>query len=106
MYGNDAMWVTVPRDAQLDTKMPTVRLISGTLSASARRLDSPAPPAEFHIPDGYGPIGFQAVGVRFPTPGCWEVTQRLADRQLRFTLLVAPTSAPASRALPNAAAAN
>ena len=100
MYGNDAMWVTIPREAQLDTKLGTVRLIPGQLTATGRRLDSPAPPAEFVIPDGYGPIGFQAVGVRFPTPGCWEVTHRLADRELRFTISVAPAKTPSGTALP------
>jgi hypothetical protein len=72
----------------LDIKLGTVRLIPGALSASARRLDAPSPPPEFVIPDGYGPSGFQAFGIRFPSSGCWEVTQRVADRELRFTLRV------------------
>ena len=90
MYGNDAIWVTIPRGrvSPMDVKLPTVRLIEGALTASGRRIDGPAPPAEFAIPEGYGAIGFQALGIRFPTPGCWEVTQRVADQELRFTLWV------------------
>ena len=90
MHGNDAIWVVIPAGgvAQLDVKLGTVRLIPGALSASARRLDGPARPAEFVIPDGYGPIGFQAFGIRFSEVGCWEVTQRVAAKELRFTLWV------------------
>jgi hypothetical protein len=90
MVGNDALWVTIPRTgvAPLDVKLPAVRLVPGTLSASARRLDGPAPAALFVIPDGYGPSGFQAAGVTFPEAGCWEITYSVAGQDLRFTLLV------------------
>jgi len=78
MYGNEAIWVTIPRGgvSPMDVTLPTVRLLPGALSASARRLDGPASAAEFVIPDGYGPVGFQAFGILFPIGGCWEVTQR------------------------------
>jgi hypothetical protein len=40
------------------------------------------------VPDGYGPTGFQATGLVFPTPGCWEVTGRVGQDTLRFVLSV------------------
>jgi hypothetical protein len=91
MYGNDALWVTIPTDGitrTLDLKIPAVRLVAGSLTGSATRLDASAPPGEVIVLDGYGSIGFQASGVRFPTPGCWEITHQLAGRQLRFVLWV------------------
>jgi hypothetical protein len=43
-----------------------------------------APPLRSHIPAGYGDIGFQATGIIFPTPGCWEVTGRVGNASLTF----------------------
>ena len=45
------------------------------LEVTGQRLDAQAPPLEFHAPCCY-PTRFQASGVGFPTPGCWEVTAR------------------------------
>jgi hypothetical protein len=97
MYGNDALWVDISADGEvrarpqaggLGAKFPTVRLIDGILTAQARRLDGPAPSATAVIPDGYGATGFQAVGIVFPTEGCWEITQRVANRELTFVVSV------------------
>ena len=97
MYGNDALWVVIPTDGTvrpggdssrgIKAKFPTVRLRPGTLSATAARLDGAAPPAEVHIPDGYY-TSFQAFGVTFPTPGCWQITERVADSELQFVVRV------------------
>ncbi|MBI4305199.1 MAG: hypothetical protein HY678_02670 [Chloroflexi bacterium] len=98
MYGNDAIWVVIPRDGVMRgvqrgdgifDKFPTVRLVHDQLTAEGRRLDGPSPPPHFGIPDGYGTTGFQAFGVTFPTSGCWEITQRLDDKELRFVVRVA-----------------
>jgi hypothetical protein len=64
------------------------RLVRGRLTIEGQRLDSPAPPLRARIPDGYGEIGFQATALIFPTPGCWEVTGRIADQSLTFVTLV------------------
>ncbi|MBI4306644.1 MAG: hypothetical protein HY678_10040 [Chloroflexi bacterium] len=97
MYGNDAIWVVIPRngvtkgvqrDEGIFDEFLTVRLVQGRLTAEGRRLDGPAPPPHFGIPDGYGTIGFQAFGVTFPTPGCWEITQRVDGKELRFVVRV------------------
>ena len=39
-------------------------------------------------PGGYGETGFQASYVIFPTPGCWEVTGRVADASVTFVTRV------------------
>ena len=102
MYGNDALWVALPRDGVvqgipqaggLGDKFLTVRLIAGEVTAQGRRLDGPAPPATFSIPPGYGDSGFQAFGVTCPTPRCWQITQHLAGQALRFVVAVRPRPA-------------
>ena len=69
-------------------KFGWVRLKEGRLTLEARRLDGPAPPALVSVPDGYGALGFQASGITFPTPGCWEITGRTADQLVRFVVSV------------------
>ncbi len=90
MYGSGDLWIVIPRDGvtKRDLKMPAVRLVPGVITATARRLGGTASPADFAIPDGYGPVGFQAMSVRFPAAGCWEITARLAGSAVRLTLLV------------------
>ena len=53
------------------------------LEISGRRLDGDAPPMEAEVPCCY-PTRFQATGLRFPTPGCWEVTAKAGDKVLTF----------------------
>ncbi|MET0939657.1 MAG: hypothetical protein ABWY51_10590, partial [Gaiellaceae bacterium] len=64
------------------------RAARGALRIEGRRLDGAAPPLSTSIPDGYGPTGFQASGVTFPTEGCWEVTGRVGNASLTFVTLV------------------
>jgi hypothetical protein len=78
----------VPEDGALAMKFWWWRLVRGRLTIEGRRLDNPAPPLRSIIPDGYGEIGFQATGLVFPTPGCWEVTGRIGDKSLTFVTLV------------------
>jgi len=75
-------------DGALSMKFWWWRLRSGRLTFEGRRLDGPAPPLRARVPDGYGDIGFQSVGLIFPTPGCWEVTGRVGDGSLSFVTLV------------------
>lgn len=84
-------------DGALSMKFWWWRLVRGRLTIEGRRLDNPAPPLRAVIPDGYGEIGFQATGLIFPTPGCWEVTGRIGDRSLTFVTLVENLGKPADR---------
>jgi hypothetical protein len=78
------------RDDQgrLRTKFGWWRGVPGRLVIDGRRLDSPAPRLEARVPSGYGDIGFQATGIYFPTPGCWEVTGRVGRASLTFVTIV------------------
>ena len=104
MYGNDALQTVlwpegkivfepggpgfVLRDGSLSMKWGWNRLRSGKLKIEGRRLDDDAPPLRSAIPDGYGDTGIQSSALIFPTPGCWEVTGRIADASLTFVTLV------------------
>src|SRR2546423_1209014 len=58
-----------------DNKVLWARPAGSQLQVTGRRLDGDAPTLTAHIPCCY-PEGFQASGVEFPTPGCWEVLGR------------------------------
>ena len=99
VHGNGSLWVSigeygsvVVNDAEpsgaVKTKFPWWRGVTGALRIEGRRLDGGAPPLTAEIPDGYGPTGFQASGVTFPTEGCWEVTGRAGGASLTFVTLV------------------
>jgi hypothetical protein len=105
LHGDSAQWVRLPTDGALTTyhdprlppeqrqigmKFPWYRVAEGRLTVEGRRLDAPAPPLQARVPDGYGPTGFQPTGLVFPTPGCWEVTGKLGEDELRFVLWVRP----------------
>jgi hypothetical protein len=75
-------------DGALSIKWPWWRRVRGKLFIEGHRLDGTAPALRSRIPDGYGDIGFQATALIFPTPGCWEVTGRVADGQLTFVIQV------------------
>ena len=93
-YDNDVLWVELPPGSEvvkspseeLSEKFPWVRLVPGYLSIEGRRLDGPAPSAQGRASRGYGRIGFQASGIYFPTTGCWEITGKIAGRELRFVV--------------------
>lgn len=71
-------------DGALGMKFPWHRGVSGRLTIEGRRLDADAPPLRAEVPSGYGDRGFQSSYIIFPTPGCWEVTGRVADASLTF----------------------
>ncbi len=79
---------SVLSDGALSMKFGWWRLRRDRLTLDGRRLDGPAPPMRARIPAGYGDIGFQSTALIFPTPGCWEVTGRVADGSLTFITLV------------------
>lgn len=78
----------VTNDGALGMKFGWQRGVRGKLTIEGRRLDAPAPPLRSEVNNGYGDIGFQASYVIFPTPGCWEVTGRVADASLTFVTRV------------------
>jgi hypothetical protein len=55
------------------------------LEVSGRRLDVESGPLRAEIGAGTGAM---AVGLYFPTTGCWEVTGTLGDKSVRFVMLV------------------
>lgn len=78
----------VDQDGALGIKWPWHRLVAGALIIGGRRLDAHAAPARAYLNDGYGDRGFQASYLVFPTPGCWEITGRIANRSLTFVVQV------------------
>lgn len=103
-YGNEALTVGIPPDGRfvfkpggagfvavsdgaLGIKVGWDRLRRGYLRIEGRRLDGEAAPARSAFSD-YDDFGFQATYVIFPTPGCWEITGRVADASLTFVVFV------------------
>jgi hypothetical protein len=78
----------ITRDGSLGMKFGWRRGVPGQLTIEGRRLDAAAPPLRSEVPGGYGPRGFQATYVIFPTPGCWEVTGRVGDAAVTFVTRV------------------
>lgn len=70
-------------------KVGWFRPAGAALEITGRRLDGQASSLEASIPCCY-PTRFQATGLYFPTEGCWEVTARAADRELKFVVKVEP----------------
>jgi hypothetical protein len=78
----------ITSDGALGMKFGWQRGIRGRLRIEGRRLDGPASPLRSEVNNGYGDIGFHASYVIFPTPGCWEVTGRVADASVTFVTKV------------------
>jgi len=75
-------------DGTLSMKFGWWRRLNGPLTLEGRRVDSDAPAMRSSIPSGYGEHGFQSTALIFPTPGCWQVTGRVAGGSLTFVVLV------------------
>ena len=71
----------ITRDGALGMKFGWTRGVRGKLNVSGRRLDGAAAPLMFETNNGYGDIGFQPSYLIFPTPGCWEVTAQMGERE-------------------------
>jgi hypothetical protein len=95
-YGVDDLWAVVDPDnvaarqpdGRAGMKVGWWRLRHGQLRIRAERLDGRGT-AEAHIPDGYGPDGFQSSGVYFSANGCWRVIGTLGDTAVSFVVIVA-----------------
>lgn len=57
------------------------------LKVSGHRVDGEAPPLKAHIPCCY-PTGFQASGLEFASPGCWEIKATAGVSTLTFVTAV------------------
>jgi hypothetical protein len=103
-FGNGLLWVgglgpagvitvdarSLLPDGSIGWKLGWWREVPGKLVIAGRRLDAPGPPLRGEASDGYGDRGFQASGVYFPSPGCWEVTGTVGQVSLTFVTFVAP----------------
>jgi len=81
-------WAEIADDGSIEAKAGWWRGVEGELTIEGERLDAAAPPLRAFIPDGYGPTGFQATGLTFPTIGCWRVAGRIGSVELAFVVLV------------------
>ena len=101
IHGNGGLWVAIAYggiipagksnqqpDGSTRMKFPWWRGDVGELRISGVRLDGAAPPLRADVPSGYGPTGFQASGVFFPTQGCWEITGRAGSAALTIVVMV------------------
>jgi hypothetical protein len=96
-YGSDPLWVHLPpgnvvvgtpeADGAVATKFPWWLTTGGALTVTGKRLGASAPPLEAQIAPGYGGAGTQPTRLRFPVPGCWQVTGHLGDASLTFVTL-------------------
>ena len=81
----------VATNGWLDVKVPWYRYGKGKLEITATRLDKMARRAHSDVPAGYGPTGFQASSVEFPSQGCWRVTGTAGGAGLSFVTIVLTT---------------
>jgi hypothetical protein len=75
------------QDLEAGIKVGWFRPAGEELVITGRRLDGNAPPFEAHIPCCY-PTRFQATGLYFPTPGCWEITATAGESSLTFRVVI------------------
>jgi hypothetical protein len=68
-------------------KVLWIRPVGAKLTVTGHRLDADAAPLSAYIPGGY-PYTFQASGLRFSTPGCWQVDASAGDSTLTFVVSV------------------
>jgi hypothetical protein len=81
-------WAEIRPDGSINAKLGWWRGVEGKLVITGRRLDASAASLKADVPEGYGPSGFQATGVIFPTDGCWEITGKVGSADLTFVTLV------------------
>ena len=75
-------------DGSIYVKLGWWRGEPGKLVIRGRKLNASAPPLRAHVPDGYGPRGFQPSGITFPTLGCWRVVGQVGRARLAFVVRV------------------
>lgn len=93
---------TVGKHVAPDRALPAAAASTSLLCVSGcvireARIDDAEAIVDVHIlgsvvPDGYGPSGFQAASLIFPTAGCWCVSGRVDGRSLEFVVRVIDAS--------------
>ncbi len=78
----------VGADGTLGVKVGWYRYGRGKLTITATRLDKPGRVKRTSVPSGYGPTGFQASGINFPSTGCWKVTATVGQSHLTYVTVV------------------
>lgn len=98
-FGNSALWVSLPPDgilptrisleepSEFNTKFPWWRLSPGELSVETSRPGSDES-VQGSAPSGYGQTGFNPSGLVFGGQGCWEVTGNVGGESLTFVVWV------------------
>jgi hypothetical protein len=81
-------YAEIEPDGSIVAKLGWWRGVAGRLSIRGERLDGSAPALRADVPAGYGPTGFQATGLTFPTAGCWRVAGSVGRARLSFVVLV------------------
>jgi hypothetical protein len=79
-------------EGSLGMKFWFYRTVPGDVVIGGQRLDAPAPPMPETVlrgeEDGYWEVGFHPAGLVFPGEGCWEVTARIGEEEMRAVMLV------------------
>ena len=70
--------------------------VQGAITVAARRLDGPTAPIDVDFEGTPTQQGQQPGGLRFPTPGCWELTGTAGGKHLTIVALVVPRPATAT----------
>ena len=71
------------KEGALGMKFGWTRGIRGKINVTGHRIDAAAPPLRFETNqmNDANSTGFQASFLIFSTPGCWEVTAQIGDRE-------------------------
>lgn len=105
LYGNDALITFLPDDGTIHPSDPSRglpggvklawwRIAHGDLVIATRRLDAVTAPQSADVPGGYGDTGFQVSSLKFPSPGCWQVTGTINGKTLTFVVNVVAAPSP------------
>jgi len=78
---------TIQKDGSIWAKVGWWVATADTLVVTGRRLDGSSRSLRASVPYGYG-LGFQPVGLTFPTVGCWRVVGRAGSARLKFVVEV------------------
>ncbi len=109
-YGTNFLWTRIPKDGEWaglrhNPEGYTQKVFwwredydwmtdpRPQLTVTGRRLDAPAPSlTASRATNAYAEDIKSAmlVGVTVPTPGCWEITGKVADQELSFVIWVGP----------------